>query len=86
LSSVCATALSWLGKQPVTFPAESLNPVFAVGAELDYIASYHFYDLLGSYCTDWEKTCIQGAGHWVQQEAPEAVVQTMLGWLKKRFS
>lgn len=61
-------------------------PVFAVGAELDYIASYHFYDLLGSYCTDWEKTCIPGAGHWVQQEAPEAVVQTMLGWLKKRFS
>jgi pimeloyl-ACP methyl ester carboxylesterase len=36
-----------------------------------------------SVCTDWRGThLIEGAGHWVQQEQPEAVVDRLLGFLR----
>ena len=60
-------------------------PVLAVGSELDFIASYHFYDLLDGYCTDWEKTLVPNAGHWTQQENPVALNEVLVGWLQRRF-
>ena len=60
-------------------------PVLAVGSELDFIAAYHFYDLLDGYCMDWEKTLIPNAGHWTQQENPEALNQVLVDWLQRRF-
>lgn len=35
-------------------------------------------------CPDWRGThLIEGAGHWVQQEQPEAVIERLLGFLKE---
>lgn len=60
-------------------------PVLAVGAEFDYIAAYHFYDLLDNYCTDYEKRLISHAGHWVQQENPNELNEVLVEWLQRRF-
>lgn len=57
-------------------------PVLAVGSELDFIAAHHFYDLLDGYCTNWKKTVIANAGHWTQQEQPEALNAVLLEWLQ----
>lgn len=61
------------------------HPVLAVGSDLDFIAAHTFYDLLDGYCTDWQKVVIEGAGHWTQQEAPEALNKTLVEWLDARF-
>lgn len=74
--------------QKATYPAglpKITAPVLAVGAELDFIAAYHFYDLLDNFCTDYEKTLISDAGHWVQQENPEALNNVLIEWLARRF-
>ena len=36
-------------------------------------------------CSDLEMHNIERAGHWVQQEFPDAVNETIVGWLKRRF-
>ena len=36
-------------------------------------------------CSDLEMHNIERAGHWVQQEFPDAVNQTIVDWLKRRF-
>lgn len=86
-------ALNWyrclpLGfeNQKATFPnglPKITAPVLAIGAEQDYIAAYHFYDLLEGYCTDWQRTLISNAGHWVQQENSEELNQVLVDWLQR---
>jgi pimeloyl-ACP methyl ester carboxylesterase len=36
-------------------------------------------------CSDLEMHNIERAGHWVQQEFPDAVNQTIVDWLNRRF-
>jgi pimeloyl-ACP methyl ester carboxylesterase len=36
-------------------------------------------------CADLEMHNIERAGHWVQQEFPDAVNETIIGWLNRRF-
>jgi pimeloyl-ACP methyl ester carboxylesterase len=36
-------------------------------------------------CSDLEMHNIERAGHWVQQEFPDAVNETIVDWLKRRF-
>ena len=62
------------------------QPVLALGGETDYIASHVFYENLGDYCDDWEKTVIPDCGHWSQQEKPKEVNERLIGWLNKRFA
>ena len=57
-------------------------PVLAVGSELDFIAAHHFYNLLDGYCSDWKKVVIENAGHWTQQEQPQALNAVLLEWLQ----
>lgn len=74
--------------QKKTFPnglPKITAPVLAIGAELDFIAAYHFYDLLDNFCTDYEKTLVSNAGHWVQQENPEELNIVLVDWLARRF-
>ena len=62
--------------QPSYFIAGSLDPVrnFIPGADM--------YENPGSFCADFRgATIIDGEGHWVQQEAPEAVNRALLGFL-----
>lgn len=61
------------------------QPVLAIGGDLDFIASHVFYDNLDEYCEDWEKVVIKNCGHWSQQEQPEAINNTLITWLQKRF-
>ncbi|HOT78880.1 MAG TPA: alpha/beta hydrolase [Microthrixaceae bacterium] len=36
-------------------------------------------------CSDFETHTIPKAGHWVQQESPDAVNELLLDWLQRRF-
>ena len=56
-------------------------PVLAVGSDLDFIAAHHFYDLLDAYCSKWKKVVIENAGHWTQQEQPDALNAVLVDWL-----
>jgi soluble epoxide hydrolase/lipid-phosphate phosphatase len=74
--------------QKQTFPnglPKITAPVLAVEADLDFIAAYHFYDLLDNFCTDYEKTLVSNAGHWVQQENPEELNIVLVDWLARRY-
>ncbi|HET8708410.1 MAG TPA: alpha/beta hydrolase, partial [Pseudomonadales bacterium] len=89
-------ALNWYRCLPYGYEAQKAAfpnglpkitaPVLAIGADQDYIAAYHFYDLLEGYCTDWQRTLISHAGHWVQQENPEELNRVLVDWLQQRFA
>jgi pimeloyl-ACP methyl ester carboxylesterase len=58
--------------QPSCFIAGELDPVRAMMPGVDLFADP------GASCTDFRgATLIDGAGHWVQQEAPMAVNRTL---------
>jgi pimeloyl-ACP methyl ester carboxylesterase len=38
-----------------------------------------------AYIPDLERAMIDGAGHWTQQEKPDAVNRVIVDWLKRRF-
>ena len=47
-----------------------------------FVPNYDLYENVASNCTDLRvKRIIAGAGHWVQQEAPEAVNAALLEFL-----
>ena len=60
-------------------------PSLMVMAELDAVLPPSAADGMEAYVADLEKVLIKDSGHWTQQEQPEAVNQTLLGWLDKRF-
>jgi pimeloyl-ACP methyl ester carboxylesterase len=37
------------------------------------------------YIPDLERATVEGAGHWTQQEKPEAVNRVIVDWLDRRF-
>jgi pimeloyl-ACP methyl ester carboxylesterase len=62
--------------QPSCFIAGALDPVrgFVPGLDL--------YQSAGAYCTDYRgTTLIDGEGHWIQQEAPDAVNRALVEFL-----
>lgn len=62
--------------QPSCLIAGALDPVrgFVPGLDL--------YQTAGAYCTDYRgTTLIDGEGHWIQQEAPDAVNRALLEFL-----
>jgi pimeloyl-ACP methyl ester carboxylesterase len=53
--------------QPAAFVAGSRDPV------RNFVPGVDMYDHAGAFCDDFRgATIIEGIGHWVQQEAPEA--------------
>jgi pimeloyl-ACP methyl ester carboxylesterase len=64
-------------EQPALFIAGTRDPVlkFVPGVLLPDLMDKWYQDLRG-------KVLIEGAGHWVQQEAPEPVVRAVLGFLR----
>lgn len=68
----------WLQGRKISVPS-----AFLVG-EYDPVRSYagQFEKELGDWLTDFRgMTVIPGAGHWVQQEVPQAVNEAILGFL-----
>lgn len=58
--------------------AELTQPATFIGGELDgvrrFVTGGDLYEFAGSACTDFRgSTIVPGVGHWVQQEAPDAV-------------
>ena len=54
-------------QQPATFIAGELDPV------RDFTPGMDLFTLAGANCLDFRgATIVPGAGHWVQQEAPDA--------------
>jgi pimeloyl-ACP methyl ester carboxylesterase len=62
--------------QPSFFVAGSRDPV------RDFVPGMDLYAEPGAYCDDFRgKLIIEGKGHWIQQEAPSAVTEALLGFL-----
>lgn len=83
----CNTTGAFLAEQEV-FSGRTIDvpATFIAGAQ-DW-GIYQFPGALeamasDAVCPDWRGThLIEGAGHWVQQEQPEAVVEKLLGFLR----
>jgi pimeloyl-ACP methyl ester carboxylesterase len=60
-------------------------PCLMITAEWDGALPPRMAAGMPALCSDLEMHNIERAGHWVQQEFPDAVNQTMADWLIKRF-
>jgi pimeloyl-ACP methyl ester carboxylesterase len=60
-------------------------PCLMITAEWDGALPPRMAAGMPALCSDLEMHNIERAGHWVQQEFPDAVNETMVGWLKRRF-
>ena len=63
------------------------QPSCLIAGELDpvrgFIPGLDLYQNAGAHCTDYRgTTLIEGEGHWIQQEAPEAVNRALLEFLE----
>ena len=69
-----------MGAVPVSQPS-----CFIAGSKdfvRNFIPRLDSYEDMSSNCTDFRaKTIIEGAGHWVQQEAPAEVNAALLAFL-----
>jgi pimeloyl-ACP methyl ester carboxylesterase len=60
-------------------------PCLMITAEWDGALPPRLAAGMPALCTDLEMHNIERAGHWVQQEFPDAVNETIVDWLKRRF-
>jgi pimeloyl-ACP methyl ester carboxylesterase len=60
-------------------------PCLMITAEWDGALPPRMAAGMPALCSDLEMHNIERAGHWVQQEFPDAVNQTIVDWLKRRF-
>ena len=60
-------------------------PCLMITAEWDGALPPRMAAGMPALCSDLEMKNIERAGHWVQQEFPDAVNQTIVDWLKRRF-
>ncbi len=61
-------------------------PCLMITAEWDGALPPRMAAGMPALCSDLEMHNIERAGHWVQQEFPDAVNETIVGWLKRRFN
>ncbi len=60
-------------------------PCLMITAQWDVALPPHLAAGMGALCSDLEMHNIERAGHWVQQEFPEAVNRLITDWLTRRF-
>jgi pimeloyl-ACP methyl ester carboxylesterase len=60
-------------------------PCLMITAEWDGALPPRMAAGMPALCSDLEMHNIERAGHWVQQEFPEAVNEKIVDWLKRRF-
>jgi pimeloyl-ACP methyl ester carboxylesterase len=60
-------------------------PCLMITAEWDGALPPRMAAGMPALCSDLEMHNIERAGHWVQQEFPDAVNQPIVDWLKRRF-
>jgi pimeloyl-ACP methyl ester carboxylesterase len=60
-------------------------PCLMITAEWDGALPPRMAAGMPALCSDLEMHNIERAGHWVQQEFPDAVNQTIVDWLNRRF-
>jgi pimeloyl-ACP methyl ester carboxylesterase len=60
-------------------------PCLMITAEWDGALPPRMAAGMPALCSDLEMHNIERAGHWVQQEFPDAVNETIVDWLKRRF-
>jgi pimeloyl-ACP methyl ester carboxylesterase len=60
-------------------------PCLMITAEWDGALPPRMAAGMPALCSDLEMHNIERAGHWVQQEFPDAVNRTLVDWLKRRF-
>ena len=60
-------------------------PCLMITAEWDGALPPRMAAGMPALCADLEMHNIERAGHWVQQEFPDAVNETIVGWLTRRF-
>ncbi|MEL6955609.1 MAG: alpha/beta hydrolase [Pseudomonadota bacterium] len=63
-------------------------PAFFIGGERDtvrhFVPGMDLYDMAGAACEDFRgSVVIPGAGHWIQQEAPEATTAALENFVKE---
>jgi pimeloyl-ACP methyl ester carboxylesterase len=61
------------------------HPALMITAERDPYLPPAMSKGMEAYIPDLERAMIDGAGHWTQQEKPEAVNRVIVDWLKRRF-
>jgi epoxide hydrolase A/B len=60
-------------------------PCLMITAEWDVALPPSMAAGMGELCSDLEMRNVERAGHWVQQESPEAVNKMIVDWLSRRF-
>ncbi len=60
-------------------------PCLMISAECDYMLPPKLTAWMPALCKDLEMHIIEGAGHWTQYEAPEALNAYLIEWLERRF-
>ena len=61
-------------------------PSLWIGADLDLFLPPETADGMETLVPDLEKYVIEGAGHWVMWEKPDALNRLIVNWLRQRFS
>lgn len=61
-------------------------PTLMICAEWDPALPPALAANMGKVCSDLEMHTVAKAGHWVQQESPEAVNSILISWLRRRFA
>jgi pimeloyl-ACP methyl ester carboxylesterase len=60
-------------------------PCLMITAELDAVLPPSMSEGMEALIPDLARHLVKGSGHWTQQEAPDEVSETILGWRRRRF-
>jgi pimeloyl-ACP methyl ester carboxylesterase len=74
-----------LGEHPQIGVTKLTLPCLMITAAWDGALPPRMAAGMPALCSDLEMHNIERAGHWVQQEYPDAVNQTIVDWLHRRF-
>jgi pimeloyl-ACP methyl ester carboxylesterase len=72
-------------EHPQVGTAKLTLPCLMITAEWDGALPPRMAAGMPALCSDLEMHNIERAGHWVQQEFPDAVNETIVDWLNRRF-
>jgi pimeloyl-ACP methyl ester carboxylesterase len=68
-----------IGRQKLDLPCLMITAAWDVALRPEFAAG------MPALCSDLELHNIERAGHWVQQEMPDAVNSLLVDWLRRRF-